>query len=283
MHDYASYFIDRKLAEKRGATLNRDIDWWMEYLAGRIAKLLFVVLFAILFLVLKSFWLVGKSHAIFPIKHIVLTGNVLITQPKDIQRVLASLKTASFFNVDLDTVATKIEALAWVEVAQVKRQWPDTLSVSLTERKAAYRWGNHELVDADGNRFANINTNLFDSLPQIIGVDGYEPEAISAYQQLSTALGHDIGSLSIKALVLNSYLSWELHLTSGLVLKFGRDSYQNRLKRFVDAYKQGELPDFAQLETIDFRYKQGFSVKWKPEFIPNIVEKKLIKSITKQI
>ncbi len=269
MRDYAYYFIDRKAPEKKGVSIKRDIDWWMGYFAGRMGKMLFVVLLAVLFLVLQFFWVLGKSQARFPIENVQLHGNVVLTRSDDIQAVLPNVKQQSFFDVDLADVSQKIQSLPWIESASVERVWPNTLNVTLTERQVAYRWGEKELVDIYGNRFLNTAPELFAKLPKIDGVEGHESEVIYAYQQLRQALGHRVESLDINYFTLNKYLSWELHLNSGLVVKFGRDNYQKRLERFSDAYLLGQIPDLGRLKSLDFRYNKGFSVKWKTEFFPS--------------
>ncbi len=284
MHDYARYFIERKVPEKRGVSINRDIDWWMGYLAGRMAKMLFIVLLAILFLVLQSFWQLGKSQERFPIENIQLQGNVLITRSGDIREALSDLNNKSFFSANLDEVAAKIEALPWINSAVIKRVWPNQLSIYIEEHQAVYRWGEDELVDVYGNRFFNTVPQLFARLPKIGGVAGHESEVIYAYQQLVSALGNRAERLGIKDFILNKYLSWELHLDSGLVVKFGRDNYQKRLKRFVMAYQSGKLPKLDELETLDFRYNKGFAVKWKAEFLPaNKNKEHLVKTGVKKV
>ncbi len=282
MRDYAAYFNDRKKPEKRGVSINRDIDWWMEYLAGKMAKLLFLVLLAVLFLTLKSFWQVGKSHQAFPVQNITLNGNVVITQPKDIAKVLEKFDDKSFFTLSVQELASEISGLPWIENAEVTRVWANGLIVDLEERQAAYRWGDNELVDANGNRFDNVDKELFASLPQLNGKDGHESEVIFAYEQLMAKLGDRAEKLEIASFNLNKYLSWELHLQSGMVVKFGRDNYQQRLNRFVDAYQLGKIPKFEQLDGVDFRYRQGFSVKWKPEFLPATSASALLK-VSEQI
>ncbi|PIE44562.1 MAG: hypothetical protein CSA45_06420 [Gammaproteobacteria bacterium] len=268
MRDYANYFIDRKIPEKRGVSENHDIDWWMEYFVKNMAKGLFIVLLAVIFLLLKSFWQLGKSQSVFPVANIELSGNVLITRPVDVQKVLADLNDGGFFNIDLNRLSEHLQALAWIDEATVTRHWPQTLQVTLHERQPKYRWGENELLDSVGNRFANTNPLLFSSLPQLVGVPGREAEVIYAYQQLLQALGEQAETLDIKSFVLNAYLSWELHLHNGLVVKFGRDAYQQRMRRFAQAYQAHKLPDFAQVNALDFRYQGGFSVQWKPQFAP---------------
>lgn len=284
MRDYADYFIDRNQPNKCGVSVHHDIDWWMEYITGYMAKLLFLVLLALLMLVLKSFFQMGQSEQFFPIKTIHVDGKVLITQPSDIDLALATVKQQSFFSVDLNQVADALTRLPWIDSAVVTRQWPDALSVTLVERQPAYRWGDKELVDRFGHRFPNADPGLFAVLPKIVGVDGYESEVIAAYQRLVDNLGISLDRLDIEEFVLNQYLSWELHLQSGMVIKFGRDDYPKRLARFVEAFQTNKLPDLAHINVLDFRYnRRGFAVKWKPEFVPETQNGKLVKVTKKQI
>lgn len=277
MRDYVDYFPSRQLPEKRGVSVHRDIDWWMQYCTGRMAKLLFVVLLAALALALKSFWQVGQSRAFFPVERITLNGDILITTPTDINDALADITQQSFLSVDLNAVSEQLVALPWIESAQVTRRWPATLAVSVTERKAAYRWGDSELVDDMGNRFANIDNSIFGELPKLEGVAGFETTVMEAYHQLNSALGASAKYLEIDRFVLNQHLSWELHLQSGVVVKFGRDDYPQRLERFAQAFQAQKFPDFEQLDVLDFRYNRGFAVKWKPEFTPETRQGKLVK------
>lgn len=282
MRDYADYFIDRKLPEKRGVSIHRDIDWWMEYFTGRMAKLLFLLLLAVLALALKSFWQVGHSRTFFPVAKVTLGGDVLITTPEDINQALAEVTASSFFVIDLQSVSDKLTALPWIESAQVTRRWPTTLDIVVSERKAAYRWGDNELIDAAGNRFANIDNRIFGDLPKLVGVQGAEAQVIAAYKHLQAALGVSAERLEIAHFGMNQFLSLELHLQSGIVVKFGRDHYKQRLTRFAQAFQTDELPDLAHLDVLDFRYHRGFAVKWKPEFAPQTEQGKLVKVSARQ-
>lgn len=268
MRDYVSYFTEQTHRDKCGVSVHRDIDWWVEYFAARMAKLIFIILLLGVFLLVKSFWQIGNSQYAFPIERVVLEGDILITQEKDIAAILDDMQSNSFFEVDLQQLSDKLVALPWIEKVSIKRQWPNKLAVTVVEREVSYRWGDNELLDREGNRFAKTNHVVFEQLPRIDGVSGYESEVIVAYQQLIKELGGSAERLGIEKFVLNAYLSWELHLQSGLVVKFGRDDYTQRLKRFVQAYQSDKLPNAEQLTTIDFRYHRGFAVKWKSAFLP---------------
>lgn len=280
MRDYADYFIDRKPPEKRGVSIHKDIDWWMETITGHMAKLLFIVLLATLALAIKSLMQVGKSDVFFPIERITLSGDVRLTTSQDINQALAEEKKSSFFAVNLNDISDKLSGLPWVKSATVVRRWPDQLQIQLVEHSPDYRWGDNELIDSQSNRFANRYQALFNDLPQIHGPDGLEDEVIIAYQRLLGNLGIHTEKLAIDKFILNPYLSWELHLQSGVVVKFGRDDYEQRLARFSEAVRAGKLPKIDQVDILDFRYHRGFAIKWKPEFTPQTQDGELVKVAT---
>ncbi|PID62192.1 MAG: hypothetical protein CR974_03795 [Gammaproteobacteria bacterium] len=280
MRDYADYFIDKKPSEKRGVSIHHDIDWWMEKIATHMAKFLFVILLILLAFFCHSLMNMGKDERFFPLNEVTVSGDILLTTPKDVNEALTGISDKSFLVLDVNDVATRLQQLPWVESATVTRHWPNSLSIALTERKAAYRWGDCELIDVDGTRFAKTHDSLFSTLPKLSGVDGFEGDVINAYQHLVSQLGVDAEYLDIDQFVLNKYLSWELHLKSGVIIKFGRDNYSERVTRFAEAFKANKLPNLDKLNVLDFRYNRGFAVKWKPEFRPQSQNGKMVRVST---
>ena len=74
--------------------------------------------------------------------------------------------------VDLRTVARRVEALPWVRRAVVHKRWPDTVRIEVTERVPAAlvasgdgRWG---LVDVSGRVLAVVETRPA-GLPALVG------------------------------------------------------------------------------------------------------------------
>ena len=81
-------------------------------------------------------------------------------------------------------------------------------------------------------------------------------EQYQALNQLLTASG-----LRIEQLILSDRNSWELVISGGARIVVGKTAVRERLKRFVAIYDNQIGNDIADIERIDLRYNNGFSVK----------------------
>jgi cell division protein FtsQ len=90
----------------------------------------------------------------------------------------------------------RIEKLPWVETATITRLLPDTLAITITERKpfAVWQLGEREtLIDASGRRLGGIRSGGAPELPRISGVGAPEASAdlfahLSTYPDVSNRL-----------------------------------------------------------------------------------------------
>lgn len=279
MRDFASYVNNQRLPDKRGVSMRRDIDWWMEFVASKLAKCLFLLLLAAMLLLGKLFGQLAQDASRFPINDITLKGEIKITTAEKIHAALQPFNQTSFFGVDVNAVSASLHELPWIQQVSVERAWPDQLLIHVSEYDARYRWGDGYLLDASGSRFPNSGHQAFAALPLLIGPDGFESMVIDAYEKVEAVflpIAAAKGQLPLKQLVLTPYLSWELHLDKQVVVKFGRDQFGERLQRFAEAYQVGKIPELEKLQTIDFRYRSGFAVKWQPAFAPKSNEAELI-------
>jgi len=94
---------------------------------------------------------VAESPA-FPLKTIVVEGNLRHVARGDIVSALQGRVTGTFFNVDLEFIRALFEGLPWVRHAEVRRGWPDRLEVRIEEHVAIARWPGREprLVNTHG-------------------------------------------------------------------------------------------------------------------------------------
>lgn len=119
-------------------------------------------------------------------------GDVLVTgrretDPATLLEVVGVERGMPILAVDLEAVQHRVEALPWVKQARVERHLPDTLFITLTERRPLALWQRHRslaLVDEDGVVITEGPLGRFGSLPIVIG-DGAPERARAAIAMLA--------------------------------------------------------------------------------------------------
>src|SRR5690625_1018513 len=93
-------------------------------------------------LLLAGLWLrsglIGSEQ--WPIRWLDVEGDLKRTSSSQVRAAVASESGRGFFAVDLDAVRSSIEGLPWIMRAEVSRQWPDALHVSVVEHRPVARW-----------------------------------------------------------------------------------------------------------------------------------------------
>lgn len=98
------------------------------------------------------------------------------THPDAIAAALGAARGDALFSVDLARAAANVEALPWVETATVTRDYPGTLRVTVTERRAeaiVAGIGASVLVDDDGRVLDNASATT--TSPNLLRVLVAEP------------------------------------------------------------------------------------------------------------
>jgi cell division protein FtsQ len=146
-----------------------------------------------------------------------------------------------------------------VESAQVRKQWPDVLEITLVEHKPFARWGKDRLLSEQGKLFATPQKLQDLALPDLDGPDTQTEEVVALYNDaraLFAPAGVDVTRVSMDARG-----SWSLQLSNGTEVVVGRDDARSRLQRFVRV-----LPQLANqqspIERADLRYTNGFTLSW---------------------
>ena len=201
--------------------------------------------------------LVARSP-LFPVDKVELTHPLVRTTRADIEAALRGRLGGNFFALDADEVRAALERLPWVRRASVRRVWPDRLEVTLEERVALARWGEHALIDLQGERFAATSSA---PLPLFIAQEGAEHELAVRYARFSEILA-PLGA-RLERIVLTPRFAWQLTLDNGLQIMLGRDAdgAETRLARFVAAYP-ATLGRIARAhDYVDLRYPNGFALR----------------------
>ena len=168
-------------------------------------------------------------------------------------------------DVDEGAVARRVESLPWVDDATVRRQWPGTVIVSVTERRAvASARGSDRawlLVDADGRLLAG-RAHPQEGLPAIEGGpfgatpgDTIDPVADRALD-VARAIGRGerVGDIPVVAVVEGGHL--ELRLVHdergcGGVVRFGPP--ENVREKLLAVFTVLDHVDLEGLAVLDVR------------------------------
>jgi cell division protein FtsQ len=198
-----------------------------------------------------------------PVGRIVIESTFQRVTPIQIEATVAPSLDEGFWSLDLDALRARLDALAWVDAAELRRRWPDTLVVRITEQHAAARWRDEGLLNARGELFAERPEHGFPELPRLSGPDGSEREVARRYLELRERLID--AHLTIDTLYLDERGSWRLVLASGQEVRFGRHDVEERVDRFFDVAAPALAAELHRVRYVDLRYTNGFAVGWSDE------------------
>jgi cell division protein FtsQ len=172
----------------------------------------------------------------------------------------------NFFTANLDAVRAAFESVPWVRKATVRREWPNTLLVTIEEHEPLATWGEDgRLVSVKGDVFtANLDEAEEDGeLPEFAGPDGSAPEVVLRYAELRKWF-EPLG-LAPDAVQLSDRYAWKVRLDNGVTVELGREqnpaTLQERVSRLVSVYPQLVASLQDRIESVDMRYPNGLALK----------------------
>lgn len=191
----------------------------------------------------------------FQIRQVHVLGD-LEQVDRDLVSKRALALHGSFFDLDLRAANAELRAVPWVRSVAVRRVWPDGLEVSVEEHRPLARWGENELLDTYGERFAAEYSGV---LPYFEGPKGSEQLMLETYSALRQRLASL--PLSITDLELSERGAWRLTADNGLEIQLGRQDIQERLARFINVYPQLARVAAPAGAVADLRYTHGFALR----------------------
>ncbi len=170
----------------------------------------------------------------------------------DVKKALPFHRGDPMAFMDLKAVQTDIENVGWVKQASVRRQFPGTLIVTVTERPRLAVWqyqGKDTVVDDTGQVIPEANALRFPDLPLVVGEGANEAandvlELMRARPQLMQ---------KTYALQRVDTRRWNILLKNGAVIKLpalDQDQAFNRLDALMAQHRvldQG----FAEIDLLD--------------------------------
>src|SRR5690606_36172382 len=169
--------------------------------------------------------------------------------------------TGSFLDVNVAGIRQAGEALPWVAQIQVRRVWPDTLHLMVSEHQAIARWNENGLVNTRGQVFYPDSGKMPEGLIQLFGPEGNSE--LMARQLVTIQQSVDKLGLRVKSLTMDERRSWLVKFTDDMQLQLGRAASEQRLARFIRVF-EGPLASYRELiDIVDMRYTNGLAVVLK--------------------
>jgi cell division protein FtsQ len=195
-----------------------------------------------------------------PISKVSVRGDLTYVDQLAVQERMAPFVEANFFKVDLDGLRQDLEQMPWIAHVEVRRVWPDQVTVHLEEHLPIARWGDEALLNNSGQAFAPSDLARYEHLPQLHGPKRAQQRVMQQYQMLSQML-RPLG-FSIERLELRARGSWFVTTGQGVELLLGRDQIIEKMRRFTAIYQQALAQESGKIARIDLRYANGLAVAW---------------------
>ena len=237
---------------RRGAKPNRRRDSERPANAGpRRRAFRMLALFIVLLSGAAGYWVGLRGPALDTMKLIVWADqffpieSIEVTEVQKVSRdeVLAILNldgARGLLSTDPGKVKQSLEAHPWIQQAEVRRVFPDTLVVEIKEREpvAVLRAGRHELLlGHDGAVIAEAGLGAFEGFPILTGIDYAEMVPRNAETTERVLSGIALASLLNEVGANRTEI--DLHTPGdmvayydGLRIRFGEGAFENKLERY---------------------------------------------------
>lgn len=197
----------------------------------------------------------------FRVKAIHVAGASALAQA-DIVRA-AGVKTGQpLLGLDLATVQSRVKSVGWVQEAKVVRLLPDTLVITVKERRQLAVWqhaGRLAVIDEHGAPIPEADPTRFATLPLVVGAGAAEhaPEILPTLAQRPRLMSR------LEALVRVDDRRWDLRLKDGALIQLPAVDQDAALMKLEALDRSRRLLDLG-FERIDLRNLDAMTVRPRP-------------------
>jgi len=191
----------------------------------------------------------------FVVRNIAVTGQERTT-PDAAYRALGIRKGSSIFSVNPNAARARVLTLPWVADVEVRRRFPDAVSVRLIEKRPFALWKDGSgvwIVERSGAIIVPADSKDFGRLPVVTGAGAPE----SAAPLIDALSGERATEARLQAIERISQRRWDLHLAGGVTVRLPEEGWQQQLQELERLIiDKGVLE--RDIETIDLRYPDNY-------------------------
>ena len=222
-----------------------------------------VLMFAIFLMAFIFAWLYLRDSKHFLIQTVRIEAPFVHTGPEKLKQRLMPYTKTSFFSVNVNRLQKVLMSDPWVAKVSVRRVFPNSLLIKITEQKAVARWGNNSVLNADGKIFTPALNSIPNNLPMLYGPIREINQVWAVFQKINPELA--AANLQLSELVLNARHAWRLKLNNGTQVILGRFDIEQRIARFIRVYPK-VFANRPAPKSVDLRYNNGLAVNWGNDF-----------------
>jgi cell division protein FtsQ len=204
-----------------------------------------------------------KIKSAFPVRRIIFIGNKHLTA--DELRAFSGIRrNASLLTLSGEKVSEKLLGSPWIKSVSVRKEFPDTLSVTVSEVVpfALLDLNGHLfIINEKGDLLEELKGNTIPFLPIITGDPSREREGFSEALTMAKAM-NDKG-LSSERDQIEIVLSKPQELTAiidGMVVKIGAGEHREKLERLLELEEDIQRRKIT-VDYIDLRFANRVVVK----------------------
>jgi cell division protein FtsQ len=199
-----------------------------------------------------------------PIRSITIEGPFQRVSALQIEEAISGALSDGFLSANLSEIQQQIVALPWIDQANVVRRWPGQLDISVTEQIPAASWGERGLLNTRGELFVTNARHIPAELPSLSGPPDKSAEIARRYLVVREQL-IPFG-LDLRRVQMDARGAWEMTLQNGVVIRLGRRDVEQRTELFLDVVAEIITNRAADIDYVDLRYSNGFTIGWKNGF-----------------
>jgi cell division protein FtsQ len=158
-----------------------------------------------------------------------------------------------------EAARARLMNLPWVKDAEVRRQFPDVISVRLIEKRPFALWRTADalwVVERSGAVITTADRAGFPRLPLLVG-EGAPDAAAPLVDALS---GQTAISARLQAIERIGDRRWDLHLNGGVVVRLPEEQWESQLTELETLIVEKGVLE-RDIEAIDLRYPDNYVFK----------------------
>lgn len=193
-----------------------------------------------------------------PVTAIEFTGALSVWNAEQLTEPLLWVKDESFFSLDVNKVHQQLQALPLIKQVSVRKQWPGTIEIKISEDVPVALWNSGKVLSASGKVSMlpeGLNT---EGLVQMSGSEKQTEQVVRYYRRLQQALYDQ--QLRVQQLSVSEVGSVEAILSNGWQVKLGRQFIEKRVERLDKILRY--FPQ-EKIDVVDLRYGKGAAIRWR--------------------